>query len=771
MYEKVNVLKNKIVVIIPYILVALTTLFAFYSLNSFWNWNIDVPISFAGDAITDGGTLTLAQKAIKGEGILSTQGFWTVDDSNMAWGIIDGSTHYLLMRILAVFLHNPGRLANVYFMLTFGLSGCMMFYVLKRLKIDVPVAYAISVLFAFVPGHWLRGINHLAIGSCFPLPLMVLGCVYIIMNDGEFLPEKDIVHGKITINRYVIEGILGSLLVGFSSIYFCVFSMICHFFSGMISLLNRNKKAKYAVFFLLADFFAIFCTVFIPDFFNNTAISSLEVSRQSFHIDIFGMKIPQLILPIQDHRIPFLANFRMNYGLAYGENENAWSSLGLFFSLGLIISLVLILKDEVKNKKIHSLKQIGKLNLLIIIVSVIGGICELIGLFFNYLRCYNRMSFIIAVLSAIVMAVLINMFFDRKKIFWKWIISIIIVVVFLFEETPAGAMIDIENAGFYEETWNSEKKFFASLEENNISNVLIYPSKYSDLYSSVFEVGHEVMKPYIYTDNIKFTTGYAEGSATDEWIKALEEFDDLEKIKICVGMGFDGILLYKHGFATEEDFQKVYNGFLDILGDENLMISEDEQWYYFSISEEKEKIEANGFNMEEIYNECKKITVVPEEIELSQEYAFGTDEFEPYIVEGMGNGEIDHRWSVNNKSIISFSIDKEAFGDIDIQLQYCALQGEHQELVIYVNDQFLKEVNLTEYSGIVAFTIPRDMLQQGEAIIEISYSDPSSPASEGIGSDIRELAVAWENILIEDTGNHVESYYRYSKQFMDYLGR
>lgn len=771
--KKDNIIKKGITTIGLYFLVFLTTIILFYCFNSFWNWNIEVPITPVwADLISDGGTLTLAQKAIKGEGILSVQGFWTVDDAKIAWRLMDGHVHFLIMRLLAIFIQKPGELANVYYIFTYALCGSMMFYVLRRFKIEIPIAYVISVLYAFLPGHWGRNIGHLAIGSCFALPLMILGCVYIIVNDDESLQGKMIMHGQIKINRYVIEGMVGSLLVGFSSLYFCVFSMICHFFSGLIASLNRNKKARYTILFLVVDFLTVFFIAFLPNIFNNTAISSLGTTRYVSDIDVYSMKIPQLILPIANHRIPFLSELRMKYSMSFIENENGFSSLGLFLSIGLIFSLVIILKENLINNKMKVIKQIGKLNLLIIIVSVIGGLGELIGLFFGYLRSYNRMSFIIAVLSAITMALLLSMFLNGKKQGWKWLISIIIMVVFLLDETPTGAMIDIDNSIAYEETWNNEKKFFGILDDAEIQNVLIFPSKFSDLYNETQEAKCELMKPYIYTNNIKFTTGYLENSPTDHWIKALEEFDDKEKIKICAGIGFDGILLYKDGFATEETFYETYKGFLEILGDENLMISEDGQWYYFSILDEKEKIVMDGFQPQEVQEECRKIIEMPTEMEFSKKYTFGADEIEPYIIEGLGDSETTQRWSVGEKSIIAFSVGKEAFGDIEVQLRYCALYGGNQDLVICINDQFLKEVELTENSGTVEFTIPREMMEEGYVTMEIQYSNPVSPASERVSGDTRELAVAWESMILKDTGKHtayITSYY--SEEFLNYLGR
>lgn len=755
-----------------YVCLVFTALFIFFYVEDFWNWDMSVPINFNGDTISDGGTLTLAKKAIRGDGILSTKSFWTIDDSSIAWGVVDSSVHYGLMRILALFIHSAGCLVNIYFMATFALCGCFMFYTLSRLNISSSIAFVIAIAYAFLPGHWQRNIQHLSIGSCFSLPLMTLGCAYIITDQMKNSVKLSFaVFGKkISINRNLIEGIIGALLVGFSSIYFCVFAMIVHTLSGFISFLNKKyKNLVYATILLSFDFVCAFFTVILPNIISNgNAMSQFENTRLVSDINIYSMKIAQLVLPIGGHRIPFLSKLRALYSTSFGETENASSSLGLIFSIGLILSIFYLLMDKKRNKTAKSISQIGKMNLLILLISMVGGVCELIGLVVGSIRCYNRMSFVVANFSAVVLGLFFEDKFKHKKIQWKYAGCVCLICISVFDQTNENMKIS-PHAESNKSAWSIEEKFFNELDNSNIKNILIYPSKYSSNYNADWFYKYELMKPYIHTNNIKFATGYSSGSNTDLWIKTLENYTDEEKLKLSAGIGFDGILLYKNGFNNEDDFEEIYTSFSSLLGNETIINSDDDQWYYFPLSSYIKSLE--DWNQELLRNLCKKIRA--DRMAFDHEYMFGTSEIEPYLVNGFSGAETDLRWSLNDQSVMKFIVNDEAYGDIKVTLNFLYLYDGIQNIEIEVNDAVLITETLDKDEGSVVFKIPRELINEETVVLTINYSNAKSPMSLGISNDSRNLAVAWKNIKIEDTKENIMP----AKNYVDmsylkkYLGR
>ncbi len=756
------------------VLIFFISIIIFYVSGTYWNWDINVPFRLKGDIITDGGTLTLAQMAIRGDGFFSKKGFWSPKVSNMEWSIMDGSIHFILIKIFAIIINSPEKLANIYFIFTFPLCAWFMYYTLIRLKINTNISVCISIIYTYVPGHLLRNISHLAIGSCFALPLMVLGCIYIL-ND-ELIPERldncninPYLGFSFLKNRKLIEGGLGSILVGFSSIYFCAFSMMVHVLVGFVVCLSKTRNQKKNIvgvfIFLCLDFLCAFFTVILPIIISGGNAANQFSERIRSDIDIYGLKLSQLIFPISNHRIPILAAIRKLYTNSYTENENAYASLGFILSVTFLFSIILVFINSLKKKELQKIQTIGKINILIFLIATVGGICEIVGLVSYSIRCYNRFSFIIACFSSIALAYFLNMLIDKIKPISGLFILIVLICFSVYDQTPADC-VSKEIASRNAKIWYSEKEFFRNVEANaEEGKIVIYPSKYSPLYSSIDEVRSELMKGYIHTKFTSFSIGYQEGWSTDNWIKELEKYTSEQKIKLAVGAGFDGILMYKDGWKDRTAFEETANDFTTILGKKNMIISSDEKWYYFSFADYKSIL--SMYDMEKLKSMCLKIGDIRfmNDFIFEKVYQFNSNEVEKYLISGFSKSESKFRWSIGSTSQIQARCKKESYGDLQVLINYAKVYRP-QVLTIQVNGQDIGSFSLPDESEI-CFTIPRNMIQDDMVQITIHYSNPISPESQGESNDKRKLAVAYKTIEIRDLGTNIKN--RENREDTEYL--
>ena len=761
--KKMSYKKNIINYIIPYVGMFVCTWLIYYFVFSFDKWNINVPINFSGDTITDGGTLTLAAKAIEGEGILSTKCFWTIDNQRITWDIMDGGVHYLLMRLLAVFIHSAGKLTNIYFILTYGLCGCFMYYALSSLEINKAVAFSVAIAYAFVPGHTMRGVGHMGVGSCFALPLIILVCYNIISWKFESTDKQ--------MNRkMIIEGIVGAILVGFTSIYFCFFSMILHGCCLIISAVNKKKNGtKISCVCLGTDVVCALFTVVIPNLLSRgNAILQIERTREISQIREYGLNIAQLLLPVRGHRITLFAKIRDYYATFFGENENAMSSLGIVFSLMLIVSIISIFIDR-QGALLEKIRRIGKWILLILLISVTGGGAELIGLFVSSIRCYNRMSFIIAGFSAVGLAFVLDYILKVKKKRTCIVVCMVLVAISVFDQTTSKMKITDASAAIYENMWNSEQNFFDLVANTDAKQVLIYPSKYSDLYSENESIKYDIMKPYIHAKGICFSTGYKEGSKTDLWIQELEQYSAEEKLKLCATQNIDGILLYKAGFRDENVFNETYVDLLQCVGEENVSISEDGQWVY--VRNDKYISELKAWNQEKLDKAAKRI--ISNEMDVGTMYEIGSSRFSKYIKGGFSRAEGVYRWSQGNESEMQFRVNEESYGNLRVELGYSYLFLP-QSIKIYANDSFICEEKITSPNSYIEIPINKEIIQDGQVLLKIVYSSAKSPASLSEGNtDTRELAIAWTTMRVIDVGvSKIDNINYYDYSYLEkYLGR
>lgn len=742
-----------------FIILALTILL-YYLINRTWVWNLNIPFDFGGDTLTDGGTLTLAKKAIQGDGIISLKGFWTADDASNVWTIIDSSMHFVLMKFLAIFIHVPGLLANIYFILTFPLCAWFMYYALIRLRIHPYVSICVSVLYTFLPGHLFRGLGHLSIGSCFALPLMALGCVYVLNGElfsesaGKDGPNLRIQSFNFKADRKLVEGFIGSIFVGFLSIYMGFFCMIVHAVIMFLAFFNHssNRKNFFGAFiFLIADFLAAFFTTILPTLLSaGTAVTQFSASRNRTDLDIYALKLSQLVLPIQDHRFNIFSKIRALFSSYFPESESATSSLGLIISIAFIISLILVFIN-IPDKKIFKIIQaIGKLNLILLLIGTIGGVNAIIGLAFYFIRCYNRLSFIIAAFSCIALAYFFQFFLEKIKFKFSIIILAGLVCIGAYDQTEANFAVSQGTADYFENIWNQEELFFTQVENREPADatILVYPSKYSSLFKADDVIKYEQMKCYIHSRTAKYSVGYGEGSYTANWIQALDDYSTGEKIRIAIAAGFHGIMIQKTGFNNILVFEQLLSEFTNILGPQSLIVSADDQWYYFSFDEYKANLPPYDFDRLKEFS-LEHLSTARAFV-FDKTYKFGTSEIESYLVQGFSWAEEDFRWSLGPTSTLSTRFNAASYGDLQVELEYFTSFGP-QQVSISGNGQILGEWTVSG-PGKISFTVPRSLIVENKLDLIIYYSSPTSPASQGASTDNRELAVAYGSMIIHDTG-------------------
>src|SRR5206468_2739199 len=114
--------------------------------------------------------------------------------------------------------------------------------------------------------------------------------------------------------------------------------------------------------------------------------------------EIYGMKITQLVLPINDHNLTALARLKAAYNSESRpvQNENERASLGVVGSAGLVALLVLLILPGRRGWPYDPLAAVTGFTLLLATVGGFGAVFN--HLVFDQVRCYNRVSVYLAFL-------------------------------------------------------------------------------------------------------------------------------------------------------------------------------------------------------------------------------------------------------------------------------------------------------------------------------------------------------------------------------------
>src|SRR5687767_6331660 len=158
--------------IAPIILCALILCF----LLKLWRADLRVPFHYNGDAL-------LHAMFIKG--IADNGWYW----QNPSLGAPNGLQMYdfpavdnsaaAVLAFIGLFTDHPFLILNIFYLLTFPLVTISSLYVLRRFKLSYAPALFASLLFTFLPYHFMRGESHLFLSAYYFVPHVVMVLLWV----------------------------------------------------------------------------------------------------------------------------------------------------------------------------------------------------------------------------------------------------------------------------------------------------------------------------------------------------------------------------------------------------------------------------------------------------------------------------------------------------------------------------------------------------------------------------------------------------------------
>lgn len=559
-----------------YILWAIITIIivmaAYIVLFHTWEMNGTILLDDYGDTI---GIASAAQNYISG--------IDRYDLFNMPFGekkasnIQSGAPYLLLLRLICLFCNSWGMAINILYFIGYPLSAICMFGVLAYLGSRPEAAAGLSIIYAFLPYHYLRGEEHLYLGMYFLIPFACL-LLYELFAGAEFTKAK------------LHFGIILMFLLGISDIYYTVFSCILLVCAGLSGALARRRKGCffYSLIFGAMSMLGILITN-IP--FLMSVLRGVQSAADAAHgrtlydLEIFGLRIAQLILPIQGHRLSFLAELRQKYDDTILSTENSMSTLGFLISCGFVLSLFSALLMHAKSREGSAVRELGKLNIMCVLLGTVGGFNIFVGMLSASIRCYNRLSLFIGTFSVFVLAYVLQ--YLHEKFFSKgrtWIFCAVMAAVVFFallDQTPPFCAEDYqERLEINENIRLLVEEIEAVSEEGDM--VFMYPIIYENEHYLIGEMRpYEQRWPAMYSNRLKWSKGTSgRVKMWKQWLTAQSLEEQLLNISVT---GFAGVWLDQNGYAADE-FIDVKRRLDDYLG-QPIADSPSGRQFYYSLAE------------------------------------------------------------------------------------------------------------------------------------------------------------------------------------------
>lgn len=570
-----------------YFVVGFVSLLLFCIITNIWHLKISIPFFYNWDAILSG---TLIKSVIDTGWYFTNSFIGAPNGYNLADFPMADNLNFLIIKIFSYFIHHYAVLYNVFYILTFPTAAIAALFVYKRLGMILPFAIVASILFAFQPYHFFKGEEgHLFLASYYVVPFAIWLAFSIVPSS---------LNSEITsLNTFsgLIINILLCLCIGSSGVYYAVFAMFFILIAGLGTTIQIKKKKPLIKSFLLIMMITttlvinIFPSIMYHEKFGaNTAVAD----RTPFEAELYGLKISQMLLPINNDRISSLAELKNTYNdtAPIVNTENSLTTLGLIASLGFLILLAIILFVKNPNPEIE---MISKLNLAAVLLATVGGLGSLFSYtLFPMIRCYSRISIFIAFFSLFGFFYFLQNLKLKLPIFkqeiLQWSLAFIILGIGIFTQTNQ-LFANLQNLSTVA-NFNSDENFENKIEKNMNPGDLIFQLPFISFpeHSPVFSmVDYEQFRPYLHSHTLKWSYGAMKERNVSTWQEYLSTLSTVELLKNLSFSGYSGIYIDRNGYADhglviEKEITRITNTLP--------IVSDDQHFSFFNIHSFNEKL-------------------------------------------------------------------------------------------------------------------------------------------------------------------------------------
>jgi phosphoglycerol transferase len=448
----------------------------------------------------------------------------------------------VFMLLLSTFTHNPFLIMNLHYLLSFPLITLTSLYVLRQFRLSYVPALFCSLLYAFLPYHFLRNESSLNIAAYYVVPLAVL--VVLWVSREKLAPRT----------KKFIVSVLICILLGSSGVYFPFFFCFLLLVGGVVGALKLQSMRPAIMAVVLTAITAGMVVINLaPSLVYKYRHGDAHVmTRGPAEAEKYGLKISQLVLPITGHRVGVLDRIKDFHDRNSQVSEDDGSSLGLVSAIGFLGLLAqLLYRKELVDGGDGLLHDLSILNICSVLLGIMGGFGLLFALYVSSgIRAYNRISIFIAFFSLMAVGVALeNSYRSAAKI-----LHVLLPVVFIlavFDQTTPAYLPKYEST---KAEFLSDKQFVNGLEASLPAGAMIFQLPYTPFpeQPAIHKMGgYDHLRGYLHSKNLRWSFGAIKNREVDLAQRRLASLPPAELAEALAVAGFSGI--YVDRFAYEDN--------------------------------------------------------------------------------------------------------------------------------------------------------------------------------------------------------------------------
>ena len=432
--------------------------------------------------------------------------------------------------------------ANVALMLAQVLAA-VSFYAAARLLGGAWLwAFSGAMVFAFARYAFAQGLHHLTVTYCWHVPLCLIVGIWMMRGVGiEFGTGRF---------RFAL---LVALITGAQNTYYTNMFAQLVLLGGLLQGWRRGWQAALPAVSIVAAAAVAFLLMNVNTFGYSliNGRNSGTVVRSYHWLEIYGLKLVDLVVPPPDHPFPPFAEWGEAHlkEIVLSPGEMPPSAYLGVLGLGALAWLVIDSWRRVASE--GKLPLEAWLILWIILYAEVGGLNGVAGtLGVELFRTTTRYSiFILGLVLLYAVRRLSSVAWGKTA--WAYGAAILFSMFALWEQTPP-----MVSAGDLEETARavaSDREFTEKMEERLPPQAMVFQVPVMDFPESpAHGIGaYDHFRPYLYSHHLRFSFGSDKGRPQQQWQHNLTQLQLSDVVSQLESYGFSALYVNLNAFTDK----------------------------------------------------------------------------------------------------------------------------------------------------------------------------------------------------------------------------
>lgn len=507
-----------------------------------WDGDLGVPLDYFGD-------VNLQHFLVKS---VIDQGWFYENDLVGAprgqelydYPVLSGDTlNVVVIWLLGLVGLGSAAAMNTLYLLSYPAAGVAAYLVLRRLGSRPEPALLCAVLFALLPYHFIRGEGHLFLATYYAVPVGAYLALAVLGGDELLAGRRRLL---------VTVGLAALVAVASGSFYYAVFTVILVIVAAILRFVStRDRRALLAGAVIVGAIVAVSLLQLAPTLVYTAANGGNDqvAERFSHESELYSLKLTQLVLPLDYHRIGPLARIKQRYTERFPPTDANAAALGVVAAVGFIWLLAVAFLSLAGRAPPGRHAHLAALALAAFLIATVGGGGTIFGVIWSQIRAWNRLSIFIAFFA--LAAVALGLGALRRRLGRPAFVGLLLAVlaVGLFDQTSEAYPPPYDT---FQALWTQDRDFFDSVERRLPEGAMVVQLPYETFPEppAARQAVYEPVKPYLHTDGLRWSWGAMRGRP-DDWAATIADKPAAEVVAAARREGFAAILVDRLGYGDD----------------------------------------------------------------------------------------------------------------------------------------------------------------------------------------------------------------------------